>query len=75
MQIIGGLLNKLIGTLIDLLGIFGIKAGLYGAADPEHSTGNGNTAECEYSRAGDLWDPQSYGPATGLEWAPDMDNM
>ena len=41
----------------------------------EDATGNGNTAECEYSRAGDLWDPQSYGPATGLEWAPDMDNM
>ena len=26
----------------------------------EDATGNGNTAEC---------------PATGLEWAPDMDNM
>lgn len=41
----------------------------------EDATGHGNTARCEYSNAGDLWDPQSYGPATGLEWAPDMDSM
>lgn len=41
----------------------------------EDATGNGNTGQCEYSHAGDLWDPQSYGPATGLEWAPDMNNM
>lgn len=41
----------------------------------EDATGNGNTGQCEYSHAGDLWDPQTYGPATGLEWAADMNNM
>lgn len=39
------------------------------------ATGHGNDGECTYSSAGDMWDPQVYGPATGLEWVEDYNNM
>lgn len=39
------------------------------------ATGHGNDGECTYSSAGDIWDPQVYGPATGLKWVEDYNNM
>ena len=39
------------------------------------ATGHGNDGECTYSNAGDIWDPQVYGPATGLKWVEDMNEM
>lgn len=39
------------------------------------ATGNGNEGECTYSNAGDMWDPQTSGPATGLKWVENINKM
>ena len=40
---ISRLLNEFVGIFVDSLGVIGINTGLYGTADPKHSTGSGNT--------------------------------